>query len=143
MIKAFSQIWLVLVLSLLLSSLSLAQASSRNDSGRTRVTGIVIFERKNTRACAESYCPPSRPYYQASLIKAKVDGFGDVRKVAILDLTSSFDVKTKPKSLNYGGTRLREGMKISLEADVDLVIYGLTKKTHASLMKGSEIRILK
>jgi len=103
----------------------------------------VIFERKNTRACAETYCPPSRPYYQASLIKAKIEGFGEVKKIAILDLTSSFDAKAKPKSLQYAGKKLREGMKVSLEADVDLVVYGLTKKTHASLMKGSVIRILR
>ena len=143
MIKALSRIQFVLAVFVLMSVLLPALASSRSSAGRTQVTGTVIFERKNTRACAESYCPPSRPYYQASLIKAKVDGFGEVRKVAILDLTSSFDVKAKPKSLNYAGIRLREGMKISLEAEVDLVIYGLTKKTHASLMKGTQIRILK
>lgn len=131
------------LLNVLLCAVSLSAWAGRSENMKATVTGVVVFERKNTKACAENYCPPSRPYYQATLIKAHVKGYGPVKKINVLDLTSQFDLKSKPEFLMYKGIRVREGMKISAESYVQITNYDLTKKTHAHLLNAGKVKIVK
>lgn len=131
------------ILSFAILTLSLSSWAGRSENFKTNVTGVVVFERKNTKACAEKYCPPSRPYYQATLIKAQIDGFGPVKKVDVLDLTSPFDLKAKPEFLMYKGVRVREGMKISVNSYVQVTVFELSKKTYASLLSAGTVKVLK
>ena len=101
------------------------------------VSGWVTVKQSATLTCLAMGCPPSKRYFEVSLVDAQVEGFGAVESIVLQDLPKTFDLKKAPKYYTYGGVKIQAGQWITLEGDV--LLYPYPNRTFGFLTRGTDV----
>lgn len=101
------------------------------------VSGWVTVKQSATVTCLSMTCPPSKRYFEVSLVDANVQGYGPVNSIVLQDLPKTFDLTIAPKYYTYSGVKIQAGQWITLEGDV--VIYPYSTGTYGFLTRGTDV----